>query len=423
VTSDASGPQIVHPVPVADAEAWATSMRTTYLGDVWGAGMRRGIELVSASWDAERTWAARDHGRIVATLTTLPRTVTVPAGDGGTCELPMDALSGVTVAATHRRRGVLTAMLRDSLHAAKDRGDPLSGLIAAEWPIYGRFGYAPATRHADCVYRPRGPGARIVPSEDGEVRQVDPDELADLAPEIFARARQQRAGQIDRPGNWWRDAVGAGGQAPRGEPWHWFVHDGPDGPSGLLGWRPGRDWDIDNSFASIKVSPSFVAADDLAYRNLWAYLSGIDVVEEIELSVRPVDEPAYWLPADGRALRQTYTGDFLWLRMLDVPAALSARGYATSGRIVLQVVDDAADAYAAGRFLLDATADGAQCRPTSDTADLTLSARALASAYLGGHALRTLAVAGLVDEHRPGGIARLDAMLTTALAPWCQTAF
>lgn len=165
------------------------------------------------------------------------------------------------------------------------------------------------------------------------------------------------------------------------------------------------------------------AASDAAYRNLWAYLSGIDLIGEISLHGRPVDEPVRWLLADGRALRQTYAGDHTWLRLLDVPAALAARGYATPGRLVLDVVDDDLGGYAAGRYLLDADLDGASCAASTASADLALSQRALAASYLGGHTLRQQQIAGLIEELSPGALARADAMFATPTVPWNPTGF
>jgi Predicted acetyltransferase involved in intracellular survival and related acetyltransferases len=275
--------------------------------------------------------------------------------------------------------------------------------------------------YADYSYRPRERGGVATAAAEGAVRQVETDELFKHADAIFDRARRQRPGQIDRAGGWWARQLNVGFE-PVGEQYLWFLHESPDGPDGLLGWRATRRFDIDGTLGALDVA-SFVAASELAERNLWAYLGGIDGVSELTLSNRPVDEPARWLLPNGRALRQTYAGDFLWLALLDVPAALTARGYATAGRLVLEVVDDSRGGYAAGRFALDATPDGATCTRTSESADLVLPARALAAAHLGGHRLHELRLAGGVDEPTPGALARLEAMLATPLAPWCQTGF
>lgn len=166
-----------------------------------------------------------------------------------------------------------------------------------------------------------------------------------------------------------------------------------------------------------------MAATDEAYRNLWGYLSGLDVIDSIELHNRPLDEPIRWLLGDGRALQQVQTSDFLWVRLLDVPAALSARGYAVDGRIVLDVEDFDLGAYGSGRFALTVPSGRARCEPTDDAPDLRISQRILASIYLGGHRLRASSMLGGAEELTRGALDRVDRMFATALAPWNQTGF
>jgi predicted acetyltransferase len=154
------------------------------------------------------------------------------------------------------------------------------------------------------------------------------------------------------------------------------------------------------------------------------YLTGMDAVSEITLRQRPVDEPLRWLLPDGRALHQDYCGDGVWLRLLDVPAALSARRYLSPGRVVLELVDEDVGGYAAGRYVLDGSPDAASCQHADgESADLRLSQRTLASAYFGGFSLRQRSVVEPVDELTPGALDRVDAMFATPLAPWCATSF
>ncbi|HZY77465.1 MAG TPA: GNAT family N-acetyltransferase [Jatrophihabitantaceae bacterium] len=415
--------EIVNPISADEAAGWLATMVTTFFGDVHEDGFARRVEHRREQWLPERTWGARDGGRWVATLNTQPRTLTVPGPDGGTRVLPADALTGVTVAATHRRRGVLTSMLTGSLTAAKERGDVLSMLVAAEWPIYGRFGYAPATRYADYRYFPRAATAKVTASGRGMVRQVEPAEAGRLGPAIFEAASRRRVGQVDRPPAWWHARFGDNGlPLVRGEKIPTYVlHEGPGGPDGLLAWRPERDFDLIGNLAAIEVSDLITATDD-AYRDLWAYVSGIDAVSEVSVPGRGVDEQVRWLLADGRALRKTYDGDHTWLRLLDVPAALGARHYALPGRLVIEVVGDPFG-FANGRFALDADGTGSACAPTSEPAELRLSHTALASIYLGGYRLRELAIGGGIEELRPGTIARADLMFTAPQEPWNATGF
>jgi predicted acetyltransferase len=413
--------ELINPVPVDEAEPWVRAMATTLLGAPYAENFPRRVARWARDWPAERAWGYRDGGRWVATLATEARTLTVPGGGETTHDLEVDALTGVTVAATHRRRGLLTSMITQSLQAAKDRGDALSILIATEWPIYGRFGYAPAVDDATYIYYPKRPRSTLPAPPAGSVRQVEADELGQLARDVFDTARRLRPGQVDRRAPWWDRCLSLDGYEPLSDRPNWVVHEGPDGVDGLLSWKVTREFELDGKLGRIDVG-DFIAANDTAYRDLWAYLGGIDVVDEIKLDDRPIDEPARWLFDDGRALQQTAKFDYLWVRLLDVPAALSARGYATPGRLVLDVVDEGLGGYGAGRVVLDVDETGVRCEPTDAAADLQLTQRALASCYLGGHRLR-FATDGEVHELTPGALERADVMFSVPLAPWNQTGF
>jgi predicted acetyltransferase len=414
--------ELVHPVPLDELDPWVRQVNVGLLHDPYSPDVEARIARRRAMWRPERAWGARDGGRWVGTLATEHRVITVPGPDGSTCDVASDALTAVSVAATHRRRGLLSALLAQSRHAAKERGDLVSVLIAAEWPIYGRFGYGPAVQSSDLSYFPRRAGAAVPGGSGARVRRLEAEELAPLAPSIFDRARRLRPGQIDRPGDWFNFSLGAPGFERVDQRHNLVLHEGPDGPDGFLGWRVTRDFELDGRYGAVSVDP-LVAATDAAYRDLWAFLGSLDLIDEVTLSTRPVDEPLRHLMLDGRSLRSTFLGDQLWLGLLDLPGALAARSYAVEGRLVLDVVDPAPGNYAAGRVCLDASGAGVECRPSRETPDLTVPANVLASAYLGGYGVALLAAAGLVEEHRAGSVQRLDAMMRTPLAPWCQTWF
>ena len=417
-----SVPELVHPVPADEVGPWTRAMATTFLGDPDGADTRRHINLLTRRWDAARTWGVRDRGRWVATLRTETRALSVPGGDGSTADVPVDALTNVTVSATHRRRGLMRRMLENSLGAARDRGDAVSILIAAEWPIYGRFGYAPATVAADYALRRSRPGARFA-GDPGPVRQVERDEFGAVAPAVFAAARRRRAGQIDRDAEWWNRVLGREGYPPSdGLPHTWLIHEGDAGPDGLLAWRPTGDFGLVPPFGTAQVWDLTAATDD-AYRNLWAYLSGIDAIDEVRVSNRPVDEPVRWLLQDGRTLVMTQHVDFLWLRLLDVSAALSARRYAVPGELVLEVIDEDPGRFASGRYRLSADGADVACAPTRGDADVEITQQALASIYLGGFRLPELRLSGAARERTAGALGRLDLMFSTPRAPWNATWF
>jgi predicted acetyltransferase len=417
----AMAPQIIHPVPAEEIPGWLAAMVSTFLTDPRPDNAADQHRALARDWLAERAWGARERGRWVATLRTTERTVTVPGHDGATEVISADALTNVTVAATHRRQGLLTAMLDQSLRVARERGDALSILISAEWPIYGRFGYAPGTFAARHTLRTSRAGS-AVRGDLTRVRQLERDEYAELAPAVFDAARRRRAGQVDRDGPWWDRALGRNGYPRPGElPHNYLVHDGEDGVDGLLAWSATRQAELLPPHGTIKTREGPIAASDAANRDLWAYLSGIDGIDEIELW-GGVDDPVRWLLGDARTLITSEISDFLWLRLLNVPAALSARRYAVAGELVLEVLDETAVSVA-GRYRLSADRSGAECAPTDATPDLTVAQTALASAYLGGVSLREQRIAGTVVERTVGALQLADAMFSTALAPVNLTGF
>ncbi len=416
----AHAPELVNPVDTEEIPGWLATLSTTFLEDPEGETAPAWRRRSERDWDRDRTWGMRDRGRWIGTLRTLDRTVTVPGLDGATELIKADAVTAVTVAATHRRRGLLTRMLDASLRRARDRGDAVSILIAAEWPIYGRFGFAPATLGARNVLHRGLPGSAVA-GELARVRQVDLDEFLHHAPSVFEAARRQRPGEVDRDSPWWDRSFGRNGYPRIGEmPHNYVIHDGDDGPDGILCWSATRKAKLLPPRGAVSVQGPH-AATAAAHRDLWAYLSGLDGVDEVE-SWGPVDEPVRWLLPDARTLVTREVCDFLWLRLLDIPAALSARRYATAGELVLEVRDEGALSVA-GRYRLRADEALVECEPTRATPELTVDQTALAAAYLGGFSLREQRIAGTVAEHTPGTLRRADAMFATAVAPANATGF
>jgi predicted acetyltransferase len=243
---------------------------------------------------------------------------------------------------------------------------------------------------------------------------------------VFAAARRLRAGQVDRDGKWWQRVLGVEGYPrPDGLPHNWLVHEGQDGPDGLLAWKAAASvgsMSLLPPYGRIEVS-HLASASGEAYRDLWAYLAGIDLVDEVRLGGRPVDEPVRWLLPDARTLAMTEQVDFLWLRILDVPAALTARRYAVAGELVLEVIDEPTADFASGQYVLRTEGDRVECERTERAAQVQLTQRALSSIYLGGFSAAEIAPGGGVRELVPGALARLDAMFSTPLAPWNATWF
>jgi predicted acetyltransferase len=406
-------------VTANELSAWLRARRTTFLAD--RALLEGELDYYTSFLDPLRTFGAWAGAECVATLMTFPSMLTIPGSDGGVGSIAADAVTGVTVAATHRRQGLLSAMLTRSLGEAKDRGEVVSVLRAAEWPIYGRFGYWPASWIVD--YRLRcDRSAAITGSGDVTLRGIEPDEAAVVGPSLYELMGEHNVGQISRNRSQWQRRLGLDGvrrSAP--ELICVLASDAAGVAQGLLTWTSLRQGEHDPVDVLVH---DLIAASASAYASLCSYLLHLDLVAGVQLPERAEDEPLQWLLTDGRLLRQTRREDDLWLRILDVPAALSARRYAVTDRLTLQVVDTDVGGFAAGRYVLDAGPSHADCVPIAAlSTDLTVSQRALAAVYLGGNTVASQVYAGLIDEHTPGALHRFSAMMQTDKRPWNPTEF
>src|SRR5438067_511273 len=96
-----------------------------------------------AQWiDIDRMHAAFDDGRIVGGAGAFSYRVSVPGGGS----VGMGGTTVVGVLPTHRRRGVLTKMMRAQLEDCRARGEQGAYLWASEGTIYGRFGFGLSSR-------------------------------------------------------------------------------------------------------------------------------------------------------------------------------------------------------------------------------------------------------------------------------------
>jgi predicted acetyltransferase len=371
--------------------------------------------------DVGRALAAfTTDGQLVGTTYSFATQMTLPGGGS----IATSAVTSVAVAPTHRRRGALTEMMRAHIEAAAAAGDPAAILIAAEAPIYGRFGYGAATRHATIeIDTPR---ARLLDPPAGDtirLRFVERDEFRSLAPVVFDRFRRANPGEIERDDLYWDIVLGVIPRAwneDSAKRFHVLAEDG-DGPVGSMAYRIDDQWNgrIPNGKAIVDM---FTATSAESYVALWDHLLRLDWVTRIEAEDRPDDEPLRLLVNDARLVRETMVSDFLWARLLDVPACLSARTYSTRDRLVLEVIDRFRPA-SGGRFALDGGPEGATCVPTGDPADLGVESADLAAAWLGGAPLWLPAQVGRVDEPTPGARHRFDTMFTNRPPPFCSTWF
>jgi predicted acetyltransferase len=406
---------------ISDAEFpdWMRALATGFLRspDV----SKEEIELRRAGSDLERTQGAFDEGRCVGTYRSFAQRLTVPGG----ASVPADAISNVTVSASHRRRGLLSRMMARDLAEAKDRGDVVATLIAAEYPIYGRYGFGPAawtTEWQIDVPRagldPRWSG----PQDGGRIDLIDAREVRLLGPDLHERLRAVQPGVVNRDKRWWQLSTGELRipSQPWKEPFH-AVHRSADGQvDGLLSYTADDTWEAKLPQCGARVR-GLIAVTPAAERALWHFLCSVDWITRVTSGFRAPDDTLPLLLPDPRAARVTAHADFLWLRLLDVPRALEARTYPVSGSLVLEVHDPAG--LASGRFRLDASPQGASCAATAQSADLSLGMSELAALYLGDESAVRLTALGRVTEHRPDAARTADLLLRTPRRPWCPDVF
>jgi predicted acetyltransferase len=369
--------------------------------------------------DLHRTYGAFEGTHMIGTARSFPTELTVPGG----ATLAVAAVTNVTVTGTHRRRGVMTSMMRAQLDEVAGRGEPGAILIASEAPIYGRFGYGPATEHL-LVEVDLSVGTIDGPAPGGSSRLSTAEEMRKVAPAVYERFRTSQPGAIGRDERWWDVRFGivpVPGRPARPDEFFAVHCDDAGEADGYVRYSVRPDWDYRVPRSIVEIG-ELVAASDDAYAGLWRHCTGLDLVRRISAENRPPLEPLPWMMTDRRAVRQRDRADLVWLRLLDVPAALSTRRYRVEDRLVLEV-EDGFRPDAELRLVLDGGPEGATCDPTDAAPDLTLGVADLGAAYLGGTPLWPAAQAGLVTEHRDGAVAAFDRLFLTDRPPWCNTWF
>ncbi|MHC3469070.1 GNAT family N-acetyltransferase [Streptomyces sp. 7R007] len=412
----------VRPITEAEFPEWLRAVN---------AGFLRAPSVSDAELEARRTQfapgrytGAFDGGRCVATFRSFAQELTAV---GGTL-VPANAVTGVTVTATHRRRGLLTRMMTRDLAAAKDRGDVVATLIAAEYPIYGRFGFGPAAATAEWTVDVPRTGLdprRRIPEDGGRIDLLDAADVRKLGPELHDRVRRATPGAISRTDWWWQLNTGVVSIDPKWTEPFFAAYRAPDGTmEGLVAYEVDDTWGDGKQPQDTATVRGLIATSPAAERALWHYLCSIDWVTRIKTGPRAPDDllPLY-LP-DARAASITTLSDWLWVRILDVVRALEARTYEGAGSLVLEVLDGSG-LTGGGRYRLEVAERGGSgsCTPTREAAELTLDITGLASLWLGDESAVRLAAAGRVREERAGAARLADALLRTSRRPWCPDMF
>jgi predicted acetyltransferase len=382
----------------------------------------KAMQLDLVTFEFDRSAAAFDGDQIVGTSCAFTFQLSVPGG-----QVACGGVSFVAVLPTYRRRGIMSSMLRHLLADIADRGEPLAALFASEPEIYGRFGFGCASEDLRLTI-PRGDGRLIPPAVTGDrpvprLRIADPEQVRDGLAAVFAAVAGRRPGMFARDDRWWQTRIADPEWARDGStPTRWLVAEDDSGMRGYAGYSVRPDWGQDGIPASRMRIAELMAIDPAAAAALWTDLLTRDLIGEVRAVLRPVDDELFPMLAGRRRARASLS-DGLWVRLVDVPAALSQRQYARDVDVVIEVTDDVLPANA-GQWRLRADADGkATCERTNSAAELLMPVHALGAAYLGGSRLGSLAAAGQLAEQRPGALAELSAAMSWDPAPWAPMIF
>lgn len=350
--------------------------------------------------------AVTGDGRPVGTTGAYSFELTLP----GEILVPAAGVTTVGVLPSHRRQGVLSALMRHQLADLRARGDFLAVLLSSEAVIYRRFGYGPATytqrvtvsRHRAAFAPPRAGGTAT-----GSIELLRRADCGEILAEVYDRYRRAQPGALSRPRHWW--ASGAGQPPISFAPRYVAVRRDADGvPDGYASYS------LDSGTLTVD---EIITTDDAVFTALARFALGHDLVSQVLFKHIPPGHPLRWQLADFRAGEVTQDTDWLWVRLLDIPRALTARGWFADGELVLDVDDPALGER--GRYLLTVRDGKAECLPTGREPDLSLDVSDLGSIYLGGTAPSLLVRAGHIQAHHPDAAARADVLFRADRAPHC----
>ncbi|MFI9273841.1 GNAT family N-acetyltransferase [Kitasatospora sp. NPDC052896] len=409
----------LRPLEESEWDAWYRTLEVAFGGEAEPPARRA---LWRSLTEIDRSLGVWDGPVPVGSASAFSFHLAVPGG----AVLPTAGVTMVGVLPTHRRRGVLTALMRHQLDEIHERGELLAVLTASEPAIYGRYGYGLATWQLSVeVARAR---VRVIRSYDEEairLRWADPVEAAPACEELYARQVPLRPGMLTRLPGWERLPLLDDPEEREGHsPLQCVLAE--DRVSGeLLGYArytAKGEWQHAGAAGVVQVR-DVTATTPEAYAALWSFLLDLDLTDTVSARNLPVDDALLHLVSDPRRL-QPKLSDGLFVRLVDVGDALCARSYAAPVEVVLEVTDEFCP-WNTGRWQLHSAGPGkgAGCEPTEAPADLALSVRELGAAYLGGTTLASLAAAGLVRELREGALAEASRAFGWDVAPWLPHGF
>jgi predicted acetyltransferase len=366
------------------------------------------LERMAKILEPARTLVIRDHGRIVASTGIYSRNLTVPGA-----VVPVAGVTQVGVQPSHRRRGMLTALMHRQLLDVHEGGrEAIAALWASEAAIYSRFGYGVAAWVGNLDITSRDVLLRV--PTDLQVELHEPAEAIPAMRAVHDAVRPDWPGMLDRGEPWWERAIRPDDDAEG--PMRAAVSEGV--AYAVYHVKPG--FEDGRPSAEVRVR-ELVATSPAGHAAIWRFLLELDLTRRLVWGMAPVDDPLPHMIGEARAVRTTVS-DGIWLRIVDLPRALSERTYGEPFEVVMELADEVCP-WNGGRWALRWDGSAATCGRTSLPATVALGVADLGAAYLGGAPREVLARAGRVDELRAGALAPVSRSFAGTRAPWCPEIF
>ena len=413
----------LRPIAAHEIDAYANCQATAFGSRYTPAK----VESLERELVLDRSVAAFDGGQLVGASSSYATRMTVP----GSSRPGVGFVTDVAVLPTHRRRGLLSAMMRWQLDDMHARGESVSVLFSSEGGIYERYGYGAASYAARYMVDKRLARLRTVGTSHsgavsigvpGSVHLIEQAQALEAFPLVREDYVSTRVGELDRPQSEWAELLGDPTSSAEGLRFYACFEQGGH----IDGYVVYRVAPIDprDHWRRAVFLEELCALSDVAYVSLWRYLLGIDLTGELRTRGRPVDEPVRYLFEDQRQFRTVSLGDRSWVRLIDVRRALSQRRYEEQGVLVLDV-EDRLCAWNDGRFRISVDGDGIASVERADDAlcDIALAVEVLGAAYLGGVPFAAMAEVGRVEERSEGMARRADRMFIGSRPPFCTTNF
>jgi predicted acetyltransferase len=392
--------------------AWLTTTHVAFGDEI----TPEQAERQAVTLEASRAHGAFEGGEIVGSAGAFTFQLTVPGGELGAAGVTM-----VGVLPSHRRRGILRRLMREQLDDIRLRGEPIAILFASEESIYQRFGYGLAANQARIEIEKDRAVFLNDPEPAGRMRIVSREEALKVFPSIYERVRSQRPGLFVRSQELWESMRLYDNPAWRrgAGPLFYAVLDVEGKAEGYALYRIKSDWSEGHAAGTLEVGEAMGTSPDTT-REVWRFLFGVDLVERIRCTYLPSDWPIYLMLSDPRRLRFRFS-DSLWLRVVDITAALEGRGYDADGRVVLGI-EDPFCSWNEGHWSVEADGGRATVALTEESADLQMDVNALGAIYLGEFTFADLAHAGRV-RGTAEALAKADRMFRTSVKPWSPMNF